>query len=182
MNSFFGKFKSSALELKKVRSMTVAAMLLALNILLFLFFSIKLTDSLRFSFSYLPIAASGSLYGPVVGGIVAAAGDILNLIIKPTGAYFPGFTLNALLSGMIYGCFLYKRPISVRRTLLARLTVVVVELLLGTLWLSMMYGKGYMVFLPARALKAAILFPVETTLMFGMLKMMERVKLPGIAR
>ena len=87
------------------------------------------------------------LYGPVVGGIVAAAGDILNLIIKPTGAYFPGFTLNALLSGMIYGCFLYKRPISVSRTLLARLTVVVVELLLGTLWLSMMYGKGYMVFL-----------------------------------
>ena len=61
MNSFFGKFKSSALELKKVRSMTVAAMLLALNILLFLFFSIKITDSLRFSFSYLPIAASGSL-------------------------------------------------------------------------------------------------------------------------
>ena len=59
MNSIFGKVKSSALELKNVKSMTIAAMLLALNILLFLFFSIQITNSLRLSFSYLPIAASG---------------------------------------------------------------------------------------------------------------------------
>lgn len=182
MNSFFVKIKSSALELKRVQNLTIAAMLLALNILLFFFFSIKITDSIRFSFSYLPIAASGSMFGPVVGGIVAAVGDIMNFILKPTGAYFPGFTLNALLSGMIYGFVLYKQPVSIKRTVVARFIVVVMELFLGTLWLSMMFGKGYMVFLPMRALKAVILFPIETTLMYGMLKMMQRVKLPGVIR
>ena len=182
MNSIFGKVKSSALELKNVKSMTIAAMLLALNILLFLFFSIQITNSLRLSFSYLPIAASGSLYGPVVGGIVAAAGDLLNLVIKPSGAFFPGFTINACLSGCIYGFVLYKKPASLKRTILARLCVALVELILGTLWLSTMYGKGYMVFFPARIMKAAILFPIEVMLLYGMLKVMERVKLPGLVR
>lgn len=182
MNSILASFKSSARELKQVRSLTVASLLLALNVLLFLFFSIRITDSIRFSFSYLPIAASGSLYGPVVGGILAAAGDLLNLMIKPSGAFFPGFTLNALLSGMIYGMVLYRQPVSLRRTLMARLLVVVMELFLGTLWLSILYGKGYMVFLPARALKAAVLFPVEVTLMYGMLKALQRFRLPKISR
>ena len=77
---------------------------------------------------------------------------------------------------------LYKKPASLKRTILARLCVALVELILGTLWLSMMYGKGYMVFFPARIMKAAILFPIEVMLLYGMLKVMERVKLPGLVR
>ena len=39
-----------------------------------------------------------------------------------------------------------------------------------------------MVFFPARIMKAAILFPIEVMLLYGMLKVMERVKLPGLVR
>lgn len=45
------------------------------------------------------------LFGPVVGGIMGGIGDILKFLIKPTGPYFFGYTLNAMLGPVIYGIF-----------------------------------------------------------------------------
>jgi ECF transporter S component (folate family) len=177
MRFYFDSIHSSANELKKPSSLTGAAMLTALNVILFLFFSIQITTFIRFSFSFLPLAASGALFGPVVGAIVGGVGDLLNFLIKPTGAFFPGFTFNAILTGAIYGLLLYRKPVTLLRVFVTKLIItVVVELFFGTLWLSMMYGEGFLAVFPARAVKNLILLPVETGLLFGMLKVMERFR------
>ena len=44
---------------------------------------------------------------PISAGVAYAIGDILGMMIFPSGSYFPGFTLTAFLTGVIYGVVLY---------------------------------------------------------------------------
>ena len=45
------------------------------------------------------------MYGPLSAGVAYALGDLLGMMIFPNGSYFPGFTLTAFLTGVIYGLY-----------------------------------------------------------------------------
>ncbi len=110
--AIFRMFKDSALELKKLRCITVTAMLIALNLAL-KSVTVYVTDDLKISFSFLALAAIGMLFGPTVSFLSGAVTDILGLLIANTiGAFNPLFTLVEAMGGMLYGLFLYKlKPI-----------------------------------------------------------------------
>lgn len=159
-------FKESAKELQNILTLAVTAMLAGMNTVLG-FFTVVIGEFIKIGFSFLTIGLAGLFYGPVVAGILGGAGDIINYLIKPTGPFFPGFTLNAILSGFIYGLYFYKKPVSIRRVFFAKLTVVIiVDLLLTTAWLSVLYGKAFLVLLPMRGLKAIIMLPIETGILY----------------
>ena len=94
------QFEDSWHELKKTKVMAVTAMLIAIGVVLG-FFSIQLTEFIRIGFSGIPNELASMLFGPVVGGIMGGIGDILKFLIKPTGPYFFGYTLNAILGPVI---------------------------------------------------------------------------------
>lgn len=109
MQKFFGIFVDSAKEFKNLKSVIMAALLVALHTVFAMFLSIQVTDSLRISVSFIANVAAGCLFGPVMGFVCGGIGDIIQFILKPTGPYFPGWTLSAALAGFIYGVFLYKK-------------------------------------------------------------------------
>lgn len=79
-----------------------------------------------------------------------------------------------MVGGVLYGCFLYKRPISFWRVLAAELTVsIICNMLLGTLWLSMLYGKAFMALLPMRVFKNIMMWPVNSILFYTIGKTLE---------
>ncbi len=124
---------------------------------------------LRVSFGFLVTALCSLMLGPVLGGINAAIADVAGFFLFPTpGAFFfPGLTLSALLAGVIYGIFLYKKPTTLLRVALAVLTVTILfDLLLNTYWLSILLGKAWTVMFPLRAIKAAIWYPVQVLLIY----------------
>ena len=90
-----------------VRKLVEISLLIALEIILTRFCSIN-TAILRIGFGFLPIAIIGMMYGPVSAGLAYVIGDILGMMIFPSGSFFPGFTLTAALTGAPYGVFLYK--------------------------------------------------------------------------
>lgn len=142
------------------------ALLIALEIILTRFLSIE-TPTLRIGFGFLPVAIMAILYGPWWTGAAGVVGDLVGMMLFPKAAFFPGFTLTAFLTGMIYGLFLYKKPITWKRTFVAVSSVnVICSLCLDTLWLSMMYGDSFLVLLPMRLVKAAIMIPVATVLIY----------------
>ena len=51
---------------------------------------------------------TGALYGPVAGGLVGAAGDILNAVLVPVGPLLPQITAVEFLYGAIFGLFFFK--------------------------------------------------------------------------
>ena len=140
----------------------ILAFLIALEIVLTRFASIN-TPIVRIGFGFLPIAVAAILYGPIWAGAIYALGDILGMMIFPTGgAYFPGFTLSAFLVGAIYGLILYGHEVTIKRTLFASTIVaILIHLLLNTYWLTILLGQGYLALLPIRITKALILIPIE---------------------
>lgn len=170
-------FVDSWQELKHVKTLVITAMFIALGVILGFFFSIQITDSLRLGFSFIANEMTALLFGPVVGGIMGGITDILKFIIKPTGPFFFGFTLNAILGAVIYGIMLYKQPISFRRILLTKIIVsIIVNVCLGTLWVSMLYGKGFLLLLPMRVIKQCFSVPVESFLFYLVAKMLSEAK------
>ena len=92
--TLLGSFQRSFQELKSLRSLLVAAMLLAIHTVLSVFISIQVTESLRISISFIANVLTACLFGPIVGLFNAALGDILQFLIKPVGGYFFGWTLK----------------------------------------------------------------------------------------
>ena len=91
MKKFVTLFTDSYKELKSVRTITTAAMLAAIAIILGMF-SIDVGSTIRIGFSSIPNGVCAYLFGPVVGGIFAGGLDVLKYLLKPTGPFFPGHT------------------------------------------------------------------------------------------
>lgn len=179
------KFVTSVGEFPKVESLTIAGMLLAVRVVLGYFsnFSLTIIPTIKFTFSFLPISICSALLGPVMGIIVGGLGDILSFIINPQGAYFFGWTLNAMLTGLVYGLLLYKNNITVIRTAISRVIIAfVIEVPLGTYWLiiSGVSQKAYKVLFASRAIKqlAFIVFEVVLILIIGnvVIKSIQKIK------
>ena len=79
-----------------------------------------------------------------------------------------------MTAGVLYGCFFYKKPLSIPRVLIAEFTVsVVCNMLLGTLWLTIMYEKAFMALLPVRVIKNLVMWPVNSMLFYTLTWTME---------
>ena len=144
-----------------VKKLIQISLLIAIEVILTRFCSIQ-TPIVRIGFGFLPIAIIAIMYGPLSGGIAYALGDFLGMMLFPSGSYFPGFTLTAFLTGIVYGVFLYNKPVTWSRILCAVLTVcLVLNLGLDTYWLSILMGKGYVALLPTRIMKAALMIPIQ---------------------
>ncbi|HBA62818.1 MAG TPA: folate family ECF transporter S component [Lachnospiraceae bacterium] len=182
MGNFKKQFTDSLEELKSRKCLAVTAMLIAVGIILG-FFSVQITDFIRVGFSGLANELTAYLFGPVVGGIMGGITDILKYILKPTGPFFFGWTLNAILAAVIYGVIFYKHSISLGRILIAKLLVaVLINLVLGTYWLHVMYGQAFFALLPARALKQVASVPLEAVLFYVVAQTLQKAKVFAAVR
>lgn len=166
------KFGDSFQELKNLKSLVMAAMLLAIAVVLG-FYTIQLTESIKIGFANLANEFAGMMFGPVVGGLIGALADVLKYMVNPTGPFFPGFTISGLCGGLIYGMVLYKKPLSLKRVIVANtLVTVLVNLLLNTYWLTLLYGNAYVALLPARVVKQLVMLPIEVALFYGVARIL----------
>ncbi len=148
--------------MKKTKILVYMSLFVAMYVVLTYLIPVIKIDIIRISFGFVPQAFASMLFGPLIGGVGSAAGDILGMLIAPSGAYFAGFTLSAFLAGMIYGLFLYNKPKTLLRIILAVLCITIfIDIGLNTYWLTILLGKGYMALLPARVIKSAAMLPVQ---------------------
>lgn len=170
-------WKSSSEEFKSVTSICVASMMMGLNTLLGYFKIILIPKILTISFSSLAVAACAMFCGPLLTGTVGAIADILKYIIRPDGPFFPGFTINEFLTGLIYGYFFYKRTdISVKRCISARLVIVIlINMLLTPLWLYILYGNSFWALVSARLVKNIVMFPIDVMLLYMVTQITSRI-------
>ena len=139
------------------------------------YYSFKITPNLKIGFGSIPNMLVDYLFGPVVGGLFGGAMDVIKFMLKPDGGFMPGFTFNAMLAAFIYGLFFYKKNLSLPRILTAKLVVIVLcNIVLGTYWLTLLNGKGFLAILPARAIKNLIQWPVDSLIFFLVAKTLEQ--------
>lgn len=177
MKNTMDLYRASFAELKKVRVLTLTAMMMALSVILG-YFTLDVGPYLKIGFGTIVNQFVCCLFGPVVGVIYNGLLDIIKYMVKPTGPFFPGFTLNAMLAGLIYGTAFYKKKLTFTRVLITEFIVCLVcNVILNTWMLSFLYGKGFMALLPARVLKNAIQCPVNAALFWFIMGRMEKAGL-----
>lgn len=167
-------FTQSYQEIRHAKTITACAMFGALSVVLG-YFTLELGPYLKLGFSSIPNRLVDYLFGPVTGSLYGGMLDVLKYIAKPTGPFFPGFTFDAMLAGVLFGSIMYQRPITLKRVLAAKLAVILVcNVFFNTLWMSMLYGKAFMVLFPVRLFKNLIMWPVDSLLFFSVGQMLKR--------
>ena len=142
----------------------IMAFMIAISVVLTRFCSIN-TPIVRIGFGFLPCALMGILYGPLWAGAGYAIADILGMIIFPNGAYFPGFTLTAFLTGLVFGFFYRSGEVTLKSSILPNAIVCFgLNLILDTVWLMILMGQGFLALLPARIIKCVIMFAIQIVL------------------
>ncbi len=161
------QFVDSYHEMKKLKTIVVTALLMALGIILGQFFSIQITNTMKIGISFIATQMTANLFGPIVGGIMGGVTDILKFIIKPTGPFLLGYTLSAVLGPVIYGIMLYKKPIALWRILLSKTIVAIfINLLLGSFWPFHYFGVPYWATVSSKLIQQVIQVPVQSLLYY----------------
>ncbi len=177
MQNFKRMLLDSFRELKSLRNLCVAAMLTGLCICLGML-RLPIGEIASVSFGFIATATLGHLYGPVTAGMCAGVSDVFSYFLFQAsgGPFFPGYTLSAVLGGVIYGMFFYRKKLRFSRVFLAMLTVgVFINLILGSLWVSILYGYGLWGLLPPRILKNALTIPLNSCIFYALSRPLEGV-------
>ena len=142
------------------RTLTTLALLTAVEIVLSRFLSINAWN-IKIGFGFVPVVIAAILFGPLAAGIVGALADFLGALLFPIGAYFPGFTLTAFLTGCVFGFFLHPKQGWPRIIAAVGICQFVFSLFLNTLWISILYGSPYAPLLATRLVQCGILTAVQ---------------------
>lgn len=176
MKKFIQTLQSSLHELSTTKNLVLCGLMAALSIILGTFASISVGPYIKIGFSSIPNRIVDCLFGPVVGCLFGGALDLLKFLVKPDGPFFFGFTFDAMLAGFLYGIILYKKPLKWQRVLAAEfVNKLIVNCGFNTLWISILYGKGFFVLFPARILKNLIMLPIDTVILFFALTLMKQI-------
>ena len=156
----FNHFRSQKLNVNRVAMLSV---MIAFQIILKRFsFG---TNWFQISFVFLAIFLTGKWFGPLWSAIGCGISDVLGAILNGI-AFFPGFTLSTMVTGWIEGVFFFRRPVSWPRLIVSQVLVVfLVDALMNTTWLVMMYGMNFKVALLTRLPKEIIIAPVWIVLL-----------------
>lgn len=115
--------------------LTILALFTALQIVVNRLLSIRL-PFVTIGLGFVPNTLVAIMYGKYVSMAVSGISDMLGAILFPIGAFFPGYTLTALISGYIRGAGFYEKELSFKRifaTVMINQTLT--SLLLNTFWI-----------------------------------------------
>lgn len=166
--------------LKKVRNVAIISVLFALMMASKLITIPSGFGSLGIGLGYLFFAVIAWCYGPIAGIVIGILSDNLGYFLFPNGyAYFPGYMLDSLLAGFIYGICFYKTKVTFTKCLWSRFFVnFFINVLLGSLWWKILYSldmSGYLSYMLFISLPKNLLYLLpQTIVLYLVLKFLAR--------
>ena len=135
---FYKEFWKKAVKpLTKVKDITTIAMLFALMLVCKLIPIPSGFGNLGLGITYLFFATIAMIYGPVYGFVIGVFSDIIGFFIDSGGGIFHlGYTLQAALTGFIYGLCFYKTKVTFAKVFVCRL---IINLLINVVYGSFLY-------------------------------------------
>lgn len=165
---------------EKIFTLVCLALLTAMQVVFARFLVIPIGAAMRFSLSFIPVVIAARRFGVLGSVSVYALGDLMGAVAFPTlGAYFPGYTLTAAVSGLIFGLFLRKKTTPLNVIISVVLSQVCCSLLLNTMWISIQYGSEFLPLLASRSLQCLVVGTLQIIFMILFLeKICKAIKMP----
>lgn len=160
----------SAAEFKNVKTLIIAALIIAVRVVIKNFKIPIIPSALYFGFDFLINSVGSMIYGPLVALAVGAVSDTLGAVIFPIGTYFFPFIFVEMMSGFIFALFLYRQKLSTWRIVLSRLAVVIIcNFIINPIvmtWNNIFFMKNPYEFITlARVIKSTAMFPLESVVL-----------------
>ena len=158
---------------KQLNTLTLSAMLTAMSVLIGIFCKNFMNFGgglFRVTFENLPILLSGIMFGPVAGGMVGAASDIVSYLMSPQA--YPinlTVTVGATLVGVISGAishYAFKRKGYARIIVSSALAHIVCSMIIKPIGLYSYYGALVLWRIPLYL----VIAPIEISLICIMYK------------
>lgn len=151
------------------RKIAISAMLIAFDVIFSRLLAVNVLWA-KLGFGFAAVALSAMLYGAAWAGMTAAIGDLVGSLLFPTGAYFPGFTATAAITGIIFGILLHgQRPDIKRCFLAALLNCILVTLILNSLMIILVFDPAAIgPLMLARGFETGLMLIVETAVIHAL--------------
>lgn len=158
-------FKRSAEMLKKTKFIAMLGIIIAMKIVLNASY-IPLSESLKIKFVFLFNAVEGAIFGPIPCLISGFLTDVLAYMLHPAGAFFIGYTISTMLRSLVWALGLYEKKITVVRLVICKIiNNVLISAILGSVWTTILYSKGYVYYVTSSLIKNITLLPFEIILL-----------------
>lgn len=158
------------MNLEKTKKLTTLAILVAMHIILSRFLSYSVWN-MKIGLDFLPVAVAAILYGPAGAAVVGGVGDFVGAILFPIGPYFPGYTLTAVLTGVVLGLLIHRKQTLPRILMAVAVNQWVLSLLLTSYWISFTNLVPYWPMVASRIPQCTIM----TALQIPMLMLLPRL-------
>lgn len=169
-------WRLAAAELKDVKMLVLAALLIALRVALKPV-AITWMPNVQTNAAMFVNALGAMIFGPVVAIPAAFISDLLGAILFPQGPYFLPFALTEIGSSVIFAMLLYRQRVTTTRVIIGRFCICFfINILLQApimLWYyAVILGKSYTMFALPQILKNLFMFPFECVLISLFLSVM----------
>jgi hypothetical protein len=78
---------------------------------------------------------------------------------------------------VIFGCLLYRQKPGISRILVSQIMYTLVcEILLNSIWLSILYGNGFIAVISARFVKGMVMIPINTIMLATIIEPVKRYR------
>lgn len=154
----------------------LTALMAALKVVLDRFLSYNVWNQ-RIGFAFIAVAFSAAMLGIPWAMLTAGIGDIVGALLFPIGAYFPGFTLTAVLTALCTAIFIHKNATLPRIAASVIINQIFGSVALNTLWIAILnksralpFMTYYFSLLPMRAAQAVLMTVIQIIavyLLFG---------------
>lgn len=164
--------------MKKInpRIIAISGFLIALNIVL----SRIITIPGIINFGGFPIIFGGVVFGPIVGGIIGAVGDVVSFIVRPTGPFMPHFVLTSALTGIVPGLIMKLLKADLPKFPLWKIFVsiligqVLTSVLMVPYFLNRLFSMPLIVQMSKALVKQAVNIPMYSIIIKGLVESIAR--------
>ncbi len=160
-------WRCAAADAKKLRTLVFSALMVAACVALGRIPSIYVATGTKISWGFLARALCALVGGPVNALLFGFVEDTVSYFMNPDGGYNPFYVFTTMLGVFTYALFLYRAEATVLRVFLAKLFTNVQNVFLQSLGTYLWYsaGKGYWVLVGERAVKNAVMLPIQTVML-----------------
>ncbi|MBW1605578.1 folate family ECF transporter S component [Lactobacillus sp. Sy-1] len=142
----------------------LTAIRLILGSSLFTFYLVP--NKIQFSFAFIATFLIAMWFGPFWAGAIAGFADIFLTLISGQ-IYFPGFTLSAVLGGVIFGLFFFNHKPTLKTIIISQvIVVVVINLILNTTWVVILNHVPFEVIFLSRFIKEIFTVVIQIIIMY----------------
>lgn len=160
-------WKDAAADSKNLRTLIFSALMVAACVALGRIPSIVVGASgAKVTWGFLARALCALVGGPVNALVFGFVEDTVGYFMNPDGGYNPFYIFTTMLGVFTYALFLYRAEVTVLRVFLAKLVTNVQNVFLQSLGDYLWYSsKGYWAIVTGRAIKNAIMLPIQTIML-----------------